>query len=445
MLNQNMNKTQPLKLYIKTYGCQMNEYDSARITDLLRAEFKLEVTANSETADIIILNTCSVRDKARHKLLSDLGRFRQFLRFNPHLIIGVGGCVASQEGENIIKQAPNVSFVFGPQTLHRLPDMLRQVLTKKSSTVDTSFPELEKFSCLPTRAADGPSAYVTIMEGCNKYCSYCVVPYTRGKEISRPFADVMSEVEHLVSQGVKEIYFLGQNVNDYAYGLTNLINATAKLSEVLRIRFVTSYPKVDDQELLGAFANEPKLVNHIHLPIQSGSDRILNAMRRRYTAAEYISIIEKLRTIRPNISISSDFIVGFPGETEEDFAATMQVVEEIRFDISYSFIYSPRPGTLAAKLEDNTSVKEKKLRLAALQAKLKQQAENYSQAMLSTVVPILVTGSTRKNTNQFTGRTESNRIVNFFGSHDMIGKIVPVKITEILNNSMRGEAVDFFA
>jgi tRNA-2-methylthio-N6-dimethylallyladenosine synthase len=436
MLNLNTNKF--LKFYLKTYGCQMNEYDSARIVDALRAEFALELVADAEQADVIILNTCSVRDKAQHKLFSDLGRFRMFLKNNPELVIGVGGCVASQEGKNIIKNAPNVSFVFGPQTLHRLPFMLRKALAKQSSQVDISFPELEKFSCLPSPTASGPSAFVTIMEGCNKYCSYCIVPYTRGKEISRSFADVMAEVEHLVGQGVKEIYFLGQNVNDYEYGLAELITATAKIPEVLRIRFVTSYPSGIDADLIKVFASEPKLVSHIHLPVQSGSDRILERMRRRYTIAEYKAVVEKLRAVRPNISVSSDFIVGFPGENAEDFAATLELVKQIKFDISYSFIYSPRPGTTAAKLEDNISPTEKKNRLDNLQAELNQQAKNYSNAMLGTIQPVLVVGMAKKNSQQLTGRTENNRIVNFMGEKSMIGQVVPVRIDEVLRNSLRG-------
>lgn len=438
MQNQSMNRV--YKLYIKTYGCQMNEYDSARIVDALRAEFSLELVDVPSQADIIILNTCSIRDKARHKLFSDLGRFQKLLRHKPELVIGVGGCVASQEGNNIIRKAPNVNFVFGPQTLHRVPAMLRQSIANcQPKQVDISFPELEKFSCLPAPTANGPSAYVTIMEGCNKCCSYCIVPYTRGKEISRPFSAIMAEVEQLVKSGVREIYFLGQNVSDYDYGLAKLIEATAKIPEVVRIRFVTSYPTGIDDDLLEVFAEEPKLVSHIHLPVQSGSNRILAAMRRRYTREDYIAVIAKLRQVRPNISISSDFIVGFPDETEQDFQDTLDLVKEINFDISYSFIYSPRPGTSAAKIQDNVSLLDKKQRLSVLQNELTLQAQKYSAAMLNKIEPVLVVGTAKKNLRQLTGRTENNRIVNFSGKKDMIGQLIYVKINEVLRNSMRGK------
>ncbi len=417
----------------------MNEYDSARIADSMREAYGMELTDDPEQADIILLNTCSVREKAQEKVFSDLGRFRLLKNQNPKLIIGVGGCVASQEGGNVIKRAPYVDLIFGPQTLHRIPKMYAEVQQHKKPVIDISFPAIEKFDSLPKSQATGPTAFVTIMEGCNKYCSYCVVPFTRGKEISRPFSSVMDEVQLLARQGVKEITFLGQNVNDYAYNLAQLIHATAKIANIKRIRFTTSYPSSFSNDLINAYAMEDKLANHLHLPVQNGSNKILALMRRRYTVAEFKEKIAQLRLIRPDISITSDFIVGFPGETEQDFAATMDLIKEINFDSSFSFIYSPRPGTAAAKLPDNIPLTEKKRRLAILQNQLNQQAAQYSQKMLGTTQKILVTGIAKKDSKQLTGRTENNRVVNFIADKSLIGQIVEVKITEALANSLRGK------
>ncbi|KPJ67430.1 MAG: hypothetical protein AMJ43_04000 [Coxiella sp. DG_40] len=427
------------RLFIKTFGCQMNEYDSARIVDLMREQFNMELINDPGKADLILLNTCSVREKAQQKVFSDLGRFKPLKRKNPNLVIGVGGCVASQEGKNIIARAPYVDLVFGPQTLHRLPEMYKQILRGKISVIDVSFPELEKFDYLPKPEINGATAFVTIMEGCNKYCSYCIVPYTRGKEISRPFMDVMNEVNYLASKGVKEIIFLGQNVNDYKYDLAKLICETAKIDTIKRIRFITSYPSSLTDDLINVYASEKKLANHLHLPVQSGSNRILALMRRRYTIEEYKETIYKLRKVRPNISITSDFIVGFPGETESDFELTMELVKEINFDASFSFIYSSRPGTIASKLLDNIPLLEKKHRLAILQDQLNLQAGKYSQAMVGTKQEILVAGLSKRNPKQLSGRTENNRVVNFVADKKLINQIVDVKITRALANSLRGE------
>ncbi|MCK4869600.1 MAG: tRNA (N6-isopentenyl adenosine(37)-C2)-methylthiotransferase MiaB [Gammaproteobacteria bacterium] len=431
------------KLYIKTYGCQMNEYDSSRIADTMRVNQDMEITASPDEADLIILNTCSIREKAQEKVFSDLGRFKFIKERNPKLIIGVGGCVASQEGTNVMKRAPYVSFVFGPQTLHRVPEMYTQAVEQKRKTIDISFPLIEKFDMLPEPKVDGPTAFVAIMEGCNKYCSYCIVPYTRGKEISRPFDDVINECKILTKQGVKEITFLGQNVNDYQDNdnktLAELISTTAKIPGIERLRFTTSYPSSLSDELINTYAKEPKLANHLHLPVQSGSDKILNTMRRRYTAEEYKTVISKLRAVRPDISIGSDFIVGFPGETEQDFQATMQLIKDINFDSSFSFVYSPRPGTLAKKLPDTTPIAEKKHRLAQLQQRLNLQTQNYSEKMVGTTQKILVTGSSKKGQDQLMGRTENNRVVNFTGNSDLIGDMIDVKITEALPNCLLGE------
>ncbi len=429
------------KLYIKTYGCQMNEYDSNRIVDAMREAHHTELTTDPADADIILLNTCSIRAKAAQKVFSDLGRFRKLKNKKPELIIGVGGCVATHEGKNIITRAPYVNFVFGPQTLHQVPEMYAEVLATGKQVIDTELKQIEKFDCLPKPKVEGPSACVSIMEGCNKYCSYCIVPFTRGKEISRPFADVMEEVEALAQQHVKEITFLGQNVNAYKFSLAELIHATAKLENIKRIRFMTSYPSEFSDDLIQAFATEPKLANHLHLPIQSGSDKILKAMKRRYTAAEFSEKIAKLRQVRPDITITSDFIVGFPGETEEDFQATMDLVKAINFDASFSFIYSPRPGTLAAKLPDDTPLEVKKQRLKILQDQLTIQAKQHSQNMVNTTQPILVTGYSKKDAQELTGRTENNRIVNFKGDKNLIGQLVNIKITIALTNTLRGETV----
>jgi tRNA-2-methylthio-N6-dimethylallyladenosine synthase len=427
------------KLYIKTYGCQMNEYDSARITDSMRVVHNMELVNDPKDADVILLNTCSIREKAQEKVFSDLGRWRILKQQKPELIIGVGGCVATQEGKYIIKRAPYVDIVFGPQTLHRMPDMYTQAITTKKPIIDISFPEIEKFDCLPEPKVTEPTAFVTIMEGCNKYCSYCIVPYTRGKEISRPFADVIAETKILARQGVKEITFLGQNVNDYKYSLAKLIHATAKINGIERIRFTTSYPSAFSADLIDAYAQEPKLANHLHLPVQSGSDKILQAMRRRYTVAEFKQKIVKLRAVRPDISITSDFIVGFPGETTQDFQATMDLIQEINFDSSFSFIYSPRPGTSAAKLSNTIPLAEKKHRLQILQQQLNLQAAKYNAAMVGTVQKVLVSGFAKKDPQELTGRTENNRIVNFPGDKNQIGQIIDIKIIQALANSLRGK------
>lgn len=438
------------KLYIKTHGCQMNEYDSSKMADVLHESHHLEMTAIPENADVILINTCSIREKAEDKMRSELGRYYRIKKKKPSLIIGVGGCVASQEGEAILKIAPYVDLVFGPQTLHRLPQMLEQAQKTKRAVVDISFPEIEKFDKLPEPRAEGPSAYVSIMEGCSKYCSYCIVPYTRGEEISRPFDDVLYEVAALADQGVKEIHLLGQNVNDYQGTMHNgdiadlalLIHYIAAIDSVARIRFTTSHPTAFSDNLIAAFAEEPKLANHLHLPIQSGSDPVLAAMKRNYTVLEYKAKIRKLRQVRPDISLSSDFIVGFPGETEKDFENTMNLIHEMGFDHSYSFIYSKRPGTPAAQLEDNVSAEIKKERLTILQNRINLQAAAISQNMIGTIQKILVTGPSKKDPNILSGRTENNRVVNFQAAHDAIGKIVTVRITEALPNSLRAILVD---
>lgn len=427
----------------------MNEYDSASMLNLLRATHGLEITQSPEEADVILLNTCSIREKAQEKVFSELGMWRSLKESNPKLIIGVGGCVASQEGEAIRQRAPYVDMVFGPQTLHRLPEMINEVRHNKQAVVDISFPEIEKFDRLPEPKADGPSAFVSIMEGCSKYCSFCVVPYTRGTEISRPFDDVLAEVAMLAEQGVREINLLGQNVNDYqglmhsgeTADLALLIHYIAALDNIARIRFTTSHPLAFSDNLIQAYAKEPKLANHLHLPVQSGSDRILAAMKRGYTALEYKAKIRKLKAVRPDISISTDIIIGFPGETDADFIATMDLVHEIGFDTSFSFIYSKRPGTPAASLPDNVPLEVKKQRLSILQQRLSLQAASISQAMVGTLQAILVTSPAKKGEGLMAGRTENNRVVNFLGNEDLIGQIVRVKITEALPNSLRGELI----
>jgi len=434
------------KLFIKTHGCQMNEYDSAKMLDVLKVSHGLQITDNENEADVILINTCSIREKAQEKVFSQLGRWKQLKKNNPHLVIGVGGCVASQEGEAIIQRAPYVDLVFGPQTLHRLPQMIETKRATGKSQVDISFPEVEKFDHLPEPRKEGPTAFVSIMEGCSKYCSFCVVPYTRGEEVSRPFDDVIGEVAALAEQGVREINLLGQNVNGYrgkmhngeAADLSLLIHYIAQIDGIGRIRFTTSHPLEFGDSLIEAYANVPQLANYLHLPVQSGSDRILSAMKRNYTALEYKQKMRKLRTVRPNISLSSDFIVGFPGETEKDFQATMKLIEEIGFDQSFSFVYSRRPGTPAANLPDDTSEDIKKERLAQLQSAINTNAAKIAQSMIGTVQPVLVEGISKKNPRELTGRTENMRYVNFAGSSQMIGQFVDVVITEALSNSLRG-------
>lgn len=437
------------KLYIKTNGCQMNEYDSSKMADVLFASHGLEKTAHVEEADVILLNTCSIREKAQEKVFSQLGQWRDYKKNNPHVIIGVGGCVASQEGADIIKRAPFVDLVFGPQTLHRLPMMLDAYQQNKKPVVDTRFPEIEKFDHLPAPRAEGPVAFVSIMEGCSKFCSYCIVPYTRGEEISRPFDDVLAECYQLSEQGVREINLLGQNVNDYhgrmhqgdTADLALLIHYLAAIDGIDRIRFTTSHPIAFSDNLIQAFAEVPELANHLHLPLQSGSDRILSLMKRGYTAMEYKSRIRKLRQVRPDIRLSTDIIVGFPGEQDEDFQATMDLVHELGFDMSFSFIFSARPGTPAANLKDDTPMDVKKQRLKILQDRLNIQAAAYSQAMVGNSARILVTGYSKKDPNQLAGRTECNRVVNFDGPHDLIGQFVDVYITETQPNSLRARLV----
>ncbi|MEO8402027.1 MAG: tRNA (N6-isopentenyl adenosine(37)-C2)-methylthiotransferase MiaB [Gammaproteobacteria bacterium] len=437
------------KLYIQTYGCQMNEYDSSKMADVLMASHGLEKTSQAIDADVLVLNTCSIREKAQEKVFSDLGRWRELKEKNPKLIIAVGGCVASQEGAAILKRAPYVDMIFGPQTLHRIGDMLKEVEREGKSVVDISFPEIEKFDNLPAPIAEGPTANVSIMEGCSKYCSFCVVPYTRGEEISRPFDDVLAEIANLAAQGVAEVTLLGQNVNDYRgpmheggiADLALLIHYTAAIDSIARIRFMTSHPLAFSNNLIQAYADIPKLANHLHLPVQSGSDRILAAMKRGYTALEYKSKIRRLRKVRPDISITSDFIIGFPGETEADFEDTMNLIHDIGFDNSFSFIYSPRPGTPAAQLPDTVSMEVKKQRLDILQNRIFLNTKRISDGMLGTEQTILVTGPSKRDPNRLSGRTENNRVVNFDGATDLIGQMIQVKITESLPYSLRGEPI----
>ncbi|MDA3912630.1 tRNA (N6-isopentenyl adenosine(37)-C2)-methylthiotransferase MiaB [Oleiagrimonas sp.] len=434
------------KLFIKTHGCQMNAYDSAKMVDVLKASHGLELTDNADEADVILINTCSIREKAQEKVFSQLGRWKQLKAKNDKVVIGVGGCVASQEGEAIVKRAPFVDLVFGPQTLHRLPAMVEASRRDRRPQVDISFPEIEKFDALPAPRAEGPTAFVSIMEGCSKYCSYCVVPYTRGEEISRPFDDVIGEVAMLAEQGVREVNLLGQNVNAYrgpmfdgaVADLALLIHAIAEIDGIGRIRFTTSHPVEFSDSLIEAYANVPKLANYLHLPVQAGSDRILTAMKRGYTALEYKQRIRKLRAVRPDISISSDFIVGFPGESEHDFEQTMKLIEDIGFDQSFSFIYSRRPGTPASNLPDDTSDAIKHERLARLQAAINAHAKKISEAMVGTLQTVLVEGPSKKSSREMTGRTENMRFVNFPGDTRMTGQFVDVVITEAMANSLRG-------
>ncbi len=427
----------------------MNEYDSSKMAEVLLQSHGLVKTDQVEDADVILLNTCSIREKAQEKVFSQLGQWREYKAKNPHVVIGVGGCVASQEGEAIIKRAPFVDLVFGPQTLHRLPELLNERMEKKKPVVDISFPEIEKFDHLPAPRAEGPTAFVSIMEGCSKYCSFCVVPYTRGTEISRPFDDVLAECYQLAMQGVREINLLGQNVNDYRGPMENgdiadlalLIHYLAALEGIGRIRFTTSHPLAFSDNLINAYAEVPELANHLHLPVQSGSDRILGLMKRGYTALEFKSKIRKLRKVRPDIRLSTDIIVGFPGETDKDFQDTMDLVYEIGFDTSFSFIYSPRPGTPAANLPDDTPLEVKKQRLQILQNRLLLQASRYGQSMVGTIQKILVTGHSKKDSQQLSGRTECNRVVNFEGPAHLIGQFVDTQISDALPNSLRGRLI----
>ncbi len=441
------------KLFIETHGCQMNEYDSSRMSDLLGVSHQLERTDNPEDADVILLNTCSIREKAQEKVFHQLGRWKHLKKKNPDLVIGVGGCVASQEGEAISKRAPYVDVIFGPQTIHRLPEMIDASRQTHNGPVivDVTFPEIEKFDKLPDPKVEGASAFVSIMEGCNKYCTFCVVPYTRGDEVSRPVDDVIFEIAHLASQGVREVNLLGQNVNAYRgashdggiVDLAELITLVAKVDGIDRIRYTTSHPVEFSDALIDVYAEVPELVSHLHLPVQSGSDRILALMKRGHTAIEYKSKLRRLRKLRPDISFSSDFIVGFPGETADDFEKTMNLIAEIGFDTSFSFVYSARPGTPAADLVDDTPEDVKKQRLAILQQRILQQAAEISRRMVGTEQVILVSGESKKQLDQLQGRTENNRVVNFNSlDKSLIGKFVKVKIHEALPNSLRGELIE---
>jgi tRNA-2-methylthio-N6-dimethylallyladenosine synthase len=438
--------TQAKKVFIRTFGCQMNEYDSDRMSDVLAAAEGYEKTPDPAQADLILFNTCSVREKAQEKVFADLGRVRSLKQSKPGLLIGVAGCVASQEGEEIVRRAPFVDLVFGPQTLHRLPQLMARRRATGLPQVDISFPEIEKFDHLPPARVEGSSAFVSIMEGCSKYCSFCVVPYTRGEEVSRPLGDILAEVRHLAAHGVMELTLLGQNVNAYRGELPDgtpadfalLLAQVAKLEGIERIRYTTSHPLEFTQRLIDAYAKLPKLVSHLHLPVQSGSDRILSAMKRAYTALEYRSIVRRLRAVRPGISLTTDFIVGFPGETEADFAATMKLVEDVRFDGAFSFIYSPRPGTPAAGLADETPYGVKLERLQRLQARLQQLYDTYSQAMVGSRQRVLVEGPARKSAADLAARTENNRVVNFTGPASLTGRYVEVEITQAYPHSLRG-------
>ena len=440
----------PGKLHIRTFGCQMNEYDTAKMAEVLRDSHGLALTDEPEQADVLLLNTCSVREKAQEKVFSQLGMWREWKQARPDLIIGVGGCVASQEGEAILRRAPFVDLVFGPQTLHRLPHMLEEARARRRAVVDVSFPEIEKFDHLPMPRSESVSAFVSIMEGCSKYCTFCVVPYTRGEEFSRPFDDIIAEVAELAAQGVREVTLLGQNVNAYRgrthegdeADLALLISYVAAIDGIDRIRYTTSHPVEMSDSLIQTYAEVPELVSHLHLPVQSGSDRILALMKRKHMVLEYRNIVRKLREARPDLSLSSDFIVGFPGETEADFEATLKLVADLGFDHSFSFIYSPRPGTPAASLPDDVPLAVKKERLARLQDLLNRQAAAISAAMVGTVQNVLVTGPSKKNPRQLCGRTQNNRVVNFNGEASLIGQFVNVNITESLPNSLRGELVE---
>ena len=436
------------KLHIRTFGCQMNEYDSNKMSDVLKHSHGLEVTDDIKQADVLLINTCSIREKAEEKLFHQLGRWKKLKTNNPNLVIGVGGCVASQEGDLILKRAPYVDMIFGPQTLHRLPNMLNEVLDSSDISIDISFPEIEKFDYLPEPHSEGSSAFVSIMEGCSKYCTFCVVPYTRGEEISRPFNDVIREVESLATQGVKEINLLGQNVNAFrglmddgeVADLALLIAIVAQVPGIERIRYTTSHPVEFSERLIQAYAEVPELVSHLHLPVQSGSDKILGLMKRGHTAVEYKSKIRNLKKIRPDISLSSDFIIGFPGETEEDFNNTMKLIDEVGFDKSFSFIYSKRPGTIASSLPDDVKTSVKKHRLSLIQDKLNKNTEEISKSMIGSIQKVLVEGLSKKGAT-LSGRTENMRTAHFIGNSDLIGKLVSVKITDGVGNSLKAELV----
>ena len=436
------------KVFIRTFGCQMNEYDSDKMADVLRAADGYEPTDDVEQADLVLFNTCSIREKAAEKVFSDLGRVKHLK--DKGVLIGVGGCVASQEGAAIIERAPYVDLVFGPQTLHRLPQMIARQQAQRRPQVDISFPEIEKFDHLPPARKDGASAFVSIMEGCSKYCTYCVVPYTRGEEVSRPFEDVLTEIAGLADQGVREVTLLGQNVNAYRGAMGGggeiadfalLIEYIAEIPGIARIRYTTSHPNEFSQRLIDVYGRVPQLVNHLHLPVQHGSDRILAAMKRGYTALQYKSIIRKLRAVRPDISLSTDFIVGFPGETDEDFAKSLKLIDDVGFDASFSFIFSPRPGTPAASLADDTPAAVKLARLQTLQARLEDQVRAISHSRVGTVQRLLVEGPSRKSAADMMGRTECNRIVNFAGSPRLVGQLLDVRITSAMPHSLRGELV----
>ena len=437
------------KLYIKTFGCQMNEYDSTRIADLMAASHNMVLTDEAEQADMLLLNTCSVREKAQEKVFSQLGRWRKWKEQRPDLVIGVGGCVASQEGDLILRRAPYVDLVFGPQTYHRLPAMIEALQRERRPRIDISFPEIEKFDALAPLRSEGPRAYVSVMEGCSKYCTFCVVPYTRGEEFSRPFDEVITEIVELAEQGVREITLLGQNVNAYAgarhgggtIDFAELLAYAAAVEGIDRLRYTTSHPVDFTDALIDAYRQVPELVSHLHLPVQSGSDRILSAMKRRYQVADYEAIIAGLRKARPDISLSSDFIVGFPGESSDDFNATLDLIEHIGFDHSFSFIYSARPGTPAAALADDVPMEEKRDRLSRLQAMIDKQAGAISAGMVGTTQRILVDGVSRKNAGHLSGRTENNRVVNFAAGEASIGDFRDVRITEALPNSLRAEVL----
>ena len=437
------------KLFIKTWGCQMNEYDSQKMADLLDSTHGLVEAKDPEEADVLLLNTCSIREKAQEKVFHQLGRWKNLKANNPDLIIGVGGCVASQEGDAIRQRAPFVDIVFGPQTLHRLPEMIQQVKGEHSSVVDVSFPEIEKFDRLPEPKAEGPSAFVSIMEGCSKYCTFCVVPYTRGEEVSRPLDDVLYEIAQLAEQGVREVNLLGQNVNAYrgdthdgsVCRFSDLLRLVATIDGIDRIRYTTSHPVEFTDDITDVYADVPELVSHLHLPVQSGSDRILNMMKRGHTAIEYKSKIRRLRKVRPDISMSSDFIIGYPGETDDDFEATMNLIKAIDFDLSFSFIYSARPGTPAADAVDDVTEATKKQRLQILQDRINTQALSIARKMLGTEQRILVEGPSKKNPMELRGRTENNRIVNFEAPHTVIGQFVDVEITDVYSNSLRGKLI----
>ena len=436
------------KLFVRTHGCQMNEYDSARMFDVLRETQGYELVQDETEADVILLNTCSIREKAQEKVFHQLGRWRTLKQQKPDLVIGVGGCVASQEGDAIRRRAPYVDMVFGPQTIHRLPEMVTDAAVNRLPVVDVTFPEIEKFDRLPEPRLEGPSAYVSIMEGCSKYCSFCVVPYTRGEEVSRPVESVMREVLALARQGAREIHLLGQNVNSYRGAIDDdwadiaeLIHYVSEVDGIERVRYTTSHPNDFTDNLIDAYRHVPELVNHLHLPVQSGSDAILRAMKRGHSRTEYVDKIARLREVRPGISISSDFIIGFPGERDDDFRDTMDLIDHIVFDVSFSFIYSPRPGTPAAAMQDSTPEHVKKERLQLLQERLREQAEEISRAMVGTHETVLVTGVARKGGNQMSGRTENNRVANFSADVEP-GELVEVLITEALPNSLRGRVVN---